>query len=172
MFSPGSAEMPAGQVQCEGVLHPCWLHLGGSEPLSANPGPLLSGCDEGVSLCSSAPGIYNIILWLFNYWSNKKHCGWWIVIVGCVNYKNLPSVREVFWGVIYLYVWCVTTLQGFKRKTPPTILFYGHFRHKLCSVTHLPPLIKNSVKVELIKLCKVLAVLLEFVHLNKSVHPR
>lgn len=53
-----SVKMSAGQVQYEGVLHPRWLHLGGSEPLPAHPGPLLSGCDEGVSLRSSASGIY------------------------------------------------------------------------------------------------------------------
>lgn len=82
----GSAEMPAGQVQCEGVLHQCWVHLGGSESLPANPRPLLSGCDEGVSLCSSAPGIYkvtayvyfslgfSIMLWKDGWWC-KQGCG-------------------------------------------------------------------------------------------------
>lgn len=59
-LSSGSVEMPAGQVQCEGVLHPCWLHVGGSEPLPANPRPLLSGCDERLSLRSSASGIYSV----------------------------------------------------------------------------------------------------------------
>lgn len=48
--------MPAGQVQREGVLHPCWLHFGGSEPIWADPRPLLAGCDEGVSRRSSASG--------------------------------------------------------------------------------------------------------------------
>lgn len=50
--------MSSGPIQCEAVLHPCWLHLSGSQPLPANPRPLLFGRDEGISLCSSAPGIY------------------------------------------------------------------------------------------------------------------
>lgn len=28
--SSSSAEVSAGQIQTEGVLHPCWMHLGGS----------------------------------------------------------------------------------------------------------------------------------------------
>lgn len=54
-----SVKVSAGQVQYECVLHPRWLHLGGSKPLPARSGPLLSGCDEGVSSRFSASGIYS-----------------------------------------------------------------------------------------------------------------
>lgn len=59
-FFLGSAKMPSGQVQSEGVLHTCWLLLGCTKSLPANATPLSSGCYETVSLCSTAPGIYNI----------------------------------------------------------------------------------------------------------------
>lgn len=52
----GSAEMSAGQVQIEVVLHPCWMHRGGPEPISASSTPVFTRRNEGVSLCSPATG--------------------------------------------------------------------------------------------------------------------
>lgn len=51
-----SAEMSAGQVQIEVILHTCWMHHGGSEPISASSTPVFTRRNEGVSLCSPATG--------------------------------------------------------------------------------------------------------------------
>lgn len=58
-----SAEMSAGQVQHEDVLHSCWMHLGGSQPVPANPRPVHVERDEGVPLCSPASGMVYFMLW-------------------------------------------------------------------------------------------------------------
>lgn len=106
-----SAEMSAGQIQHENVLHSRRMHLGGSQPVPANPRPVHVGRDEGVPLCPAASGaVHLMLLWkdlnfLIEYnvrWIERQPCfyRWFqefkphIFIVAEEAYRNVQGHLE------------------------------------------------------------------------------
>lgn len=96
-----SAEMSAGQIQHEDVLHSCWMHLGGSQPVPANPRPVHAGRDEGVPLCCPASGMAHFMLFL----KIAYICIFFILIQQQVDSKRTVFTPLVA-GVQTTYLYC------------------------------------------------------------------
>ncbi|XP_060059882.1 unconventional myosin-XIX isoform X4 [Erinaceus europaeus] len=99
--SGDSPEVSAGPVLGRHVLHQCWLHSRGSEPLQAHPPAVLPRADERIPCCSSASAIVgssspgrqaflHMTLHPLMFQKLKPH----IFTVGEQTYRNVKSLIE------------------------------------------------------------------------------
>lgn len=118
--------MSAGQVQVEGVLHPCWMHLGGSQPLPANPRPVLTGCDERVSLRCPATGIDKFTA--VSNWNSATLC---IFLNRTFKYVEESWMQAVWMVRVEGWSRCIVRFWCFQRAV------FWTLKIKSCSIADL-----------------------------------